>query len=143
MSTISQFRNEHYFLSNFFPINLSVNGKMYPSAEHAFQAAKCVNAADAERIRKAATPSIARSMGRRVLLKPNWERKRISTMLEILILKFEVPQLKTLLKNTQGREIEESNTWHDIFWGTCSCREHGGEGRNVLGNFLMLVRDSK
>lgn len=72
--TITRFRDEYFFLSNFYLIDIELDGKIYPSAEHAFQAAKCVYADDHEKIRTASTPAIAKSIGRSVHLKRNYER---------------------------------------------------------------------
>lgn len=60
MPGITRFRDEYYFLSHFYPIDFTIDGKLYKSAEHAYQSAKCLNPIDAERIRNAPTPAIAR-----------------------------------------------------------------------------------
>jgi predicted NAD-dependent protein-ADP-ribosyltransferase YbiA (DUF1768 family) len=40
-----------------------------------------------------------------------------------------------------GEEIlVEGNTWHDNFWGRCSCRNCRGKGVNHLGQLLMERR---
>ena len=46
MNAITSFRDEHYFLSNMFPSTISFEGLTYPSAESAFQAAKCLDPND-------------------------------------------------------------------------------------------------
>lgn len=139
---ITRFRNEHFFLSNFYLCDIVLNGKVYPSAEHAFQAAKCVNIEDHERIRKATTPAIAKSIGRRVCLKPNWEEDKAVVMEWILREKFKNPQLRLLLQKTKNYELKEGNIWHDTYWGVCTCFAHDGEGKNVMGKILCLIRDS-
>lgn len=141
MSAITRFRGEFFFLSNFYPIDFTVDGKLYKSAEHAYQAKKCANPIDAERIRNAPTPSIARSMGRRVLMRPDWDQIKYTEMLGILILKFEKPSLKIKLHRTHDRLIEHENRWHDTYWGICMCDEHNECGINRLGLILMTIRD--
>lgn len=45
--SIERFRNEYYFLANsYYLTDIELNGKIYPSAEHAFQAAKCADTDD-------------------------------------------------------------------------------------------------
>ena len=46
MNAITSFRDENYFLSNMFPCTISFEGLTYPSAESAFQAAKCLDPND-------------------------------------------------------------------------------------------------
>lgn len=90
MSTYNQitsFRGEFFFLSNFYPIEINFEGRNYPTAEHAFQAAKCVNADDKEKIRGSSTPTIAKSIGRSVQLRKDWESKKLTIMEEILEVK--------------------------------------------------------
>ncbi len=61
-------------------------------------------------------------------------------MKSLLIQKFDPvknPENYILLKNTGSRYIEEMNWWRDIFWG----KTKDGEGKNVLGQLLMGVRD--
>lgn len=74
------------------------------------------------------------------LIREDWEedrsRIRIKAMELALILKFTShPELKTHLA-TQSGHLEEKNTWHDTFWGTCQ-----GEGLNHLGKLLMQLRE--
>jgi len=46
------FSGDRLFLSNFYPHPFLFNGDMYATAEHAFQAAKCVDEVEAERVRQ-------------------------------------------------------------------------------------------
>lgn len=140
ITRITRFRNKYFFLSNFYPIDFTVDGKLYKSAEHAYQAAKCLDPTDAERIRNAATPAIARSMGRRVTMKPDWDERKFTEMFMILTSKFDSPRLKLALHNTRDRDIEYVNRWHDTYWGVCVCPEHNGCGTNILGYILTAIR---
>jgi len=45
-----------------------------------------------------------------------------------------------MLLATGEAELVEGNSWHDLTWGRCSCLQHGGAGRNLLGQLLMTVR---
>ena len=42
---------------------------------------------------------------------------------------------------TGDAELIEGNTWHDNYWGVCSCSKCNGRGKNRLGKLLMKVRE--
>jgi N-glycosidase YbiA len=133
---IDCFKNEYRFLSNFWVSDIKYNGKTYKTAEHAFQAAKCLYESDAENIWYAAGPADAKKLGRTVVMKPNWENIKIGIMLDILTIKFtENEQLKQKLLNTGTEQLIEGNWWGDTFWGVCN-----GVGENWLGELLMDIR---
>ena len=72
MDKISSFRDEYYFLSNFYEAPVTYNGLTYQNNEAAFQAQKTVD--EKERIlftEMSATQ--ARSTGRRITLRKDWE----------------------------------------------------------------------
>lgn len=132
---IAGFRGRYLFLSNFAPCFGS-------SVEHFYQAAKTDNLAEKAFILDAATPAIAKSLGKSVTLKPDWDVVKLAAMKTLLQMKFSLSQYKYLLRNTGEAELIESNYWHDNFWGDCRCLkcEHI-EGQNHLGKLLMEVRD--
>lgn len=132
---IGPFTGEYCWLSNFYPVEVALDGVTYPSVEHAFQAAKTLDAAVREKIREAATASAARRMRRSVKLRSDWEQIRVKIMLQLVWQKFQHPELRARLLATTNEELVEINTWGDRFWGVC-----GGEGENVLGRILMAVR---
>lgn len=49
--------------------------------------------------------------------------------------KFKIPELNKKLIETKNYYIEETNNWHDYYWGVCN-----GVGQNMLGNMLMEIR---
>lgn len=83
---ISRFVGEHFFLSNFYNCDVKFDGVVYPSAEHAFQAAKCANLKQRESILNVKTPAHAKSLGRQIHLKSNWNSERLNVMEKIVIL---------------------------------------------------------
>tara|TARA_Y100000401_G_scaffold117030_1_gene124379 strand:- start:1631 stop:2095 length:465 start_codon:yes stop_codon:yes gene_type:complete len=135
------FRGQYDFLSNFYPATV----KDYPTVENAYQAAKCSDINDRESF-KHCTPGQAKRMGRRVKCIPNWNDKRIYVMYKALQLKFANPVLRDrlLAVSDEGEEkLIEENTWHDNFWGVCTCNTekcHGANWQNWLGNLLTAVR---
>ena len=62
---------------------------------------------------------------------------------EVLIAKFtQNPSLKEQLLDTGDVELIEGNTWHDNYWGNCTCSKCSGIiGRNQLGKTLMNIRE--
>jgi len=89
-------------------------------------------------IRACKTAPLAKKYTRKyVKLRANWnEFYRLPAMLTALRYKFAIPELRHLLIATGDSYLEETNTWNDQFWGVCD-----GEGKNMLGKFLMKVRD--
>lgn len=138
---ITLFIGQHAFLSNFYRSSLTgPSGIVYPTAEHAFQAAKTKDAAQRRIIACAMTPGGAKRLGRGVDLIDGWDTKRLKIMRLVLRLKFQ-DDLAEKLVATGHAHLVEGNTWHDQFWGDCRCAEHADElGKNFLGLFLMELR---
>jgi N-glycosidase YbiA len=135
VTAITSFSGSYRFLSNFWPCEVSMYGRVYPSTEHAFQAAKTLDPADREVIRLARTPGLAKKMGRNVTLRPDWDEFRLQAMRMLLERKFAIPELRAKLLATAPHQLVEGNTWNDTFWGVCD-----GRGANQLGRMLMAIR---
>lgn len=75
--SISEFRGEYYFLSNFYSAPVTYNGMCFENNEAAFQAAKCP-----ERMTEFCrlNPSEAKRLGRRVKLRGDWEAVKDTVM---------------------------------------------------------------
>ena len=115
---IDNFHGEHFFLSNFFESPFWYNGRQWKTVEHAFQAAKCLNGADYDKIHAAATPGEAKRVGRKVALIPMWNYKRVNVMRDCLRMKFlQNDELMQKLLDTGNEYLVEGNNWHDNFWG--------------------------
>lgn len=133
---IKRFTGKYKFLSNFYPSTISFERELYPTVEHAFQAAKTFDTVSRARIRRAPTPAKAKRLGRRVPLREGWNEARVPLMKELLRCKFEDSQLRDTLLATGDTPLEEGNNWGDRFWGVCE-----GQGENMLGRLLMEVRE--
>ena len=139
---IKEFDGKFAFLSNFYPSSIHQDGITYPTVEHYFQAMKTLNIEQREAIAAAATPGIAKRMGRKVNLRPDWETIKVDVMRTGLRLKFSNCELAQKLLATCNEYLIEGNTWHDNCWGDCSCpRCASTTGRNLLGQLLMEVRE--
>ena len=134
---ITSFTDSHYFLSNFYSCPVLFEGATYPSAEHAYQAAKIANPDHRLAILNARSPGVAKRMGQDVTLRPSWDAMRISVMRTILAAKFNDSGLRARLLATGSAELVEGNNWNDTFWGVCR-----GKGSNHLGRLLMELREN-
>lgn len=131
---INKFEGNYAFLSNFYICDVHYNCHKFRSAEAAFQAAKCP-----ERYEEFLTlgPKEAKSLGRKVELRYDWEHIKDLVMYEIVYDKFTLNEdLKQKLLATDNEELVEGNHWHDTYWGVCN-----GVGQNKLGKILMRVRE--
>jgi ribA/ribD-fused uncharacterized protein len=120
-------------------VSASSNGSGYdvlvPTIEHGFQSDKAATAIEQLVVLRSDTPAMAKSRGRRVRMRDDWEAVKIDVMRRWLRLKFSTPSFRDALLGTIDAELIESNTWNDREWGVC-----GGCGENKLGRLLMEVR---
>jgi len=112
-----------------------MEGRIYPSVENAYQAAKAHPSQRAAFTKCSA--GAAKHLGRGVELPTNWDVEKISVMRSLLRCKFADKALAAKLIATQAEELVEGNTWGDTFWGVCR-----GKGDNNLGKLLMEIRES-
>ena len=139
---ILYFRNEHKFLSNFYPTTVMYDGYYYPSSEHAYQAAKSMNLTfRAHLTTEVPTCQEAKEYGRKLALRPGWDAAKVDIMLSIVLDKFtRNPSIRAQLAATGTQDLIECNTWGDRFWG-CELTESGKLiGENHLGQILVNVR---
>ncbi|TXH15640.1 MAG: NADAR family protein [Hyphomicrobiaceae bacterium] len=154
------FRDRLAFLSNFFPCVIESNtGIKFPSVENAYQWAKEVDPDNREFVptkgweRYDAVPvkwteymtncsaGDAKSAGRRANMRPNWNEIKVEVMRRLLKQKFQPgTNLGDRLRATRNMILVEGNTWHDNFWGSCTCPRCGDKGENMLGKLLMERR---
>lgn len=135
---INDFHTEGYeFLSNFYCVPITYNGLTYQNSEAAFQAQKVLD--DEEKLPfTTASARQAKSLGRMVNLRRDWEFVKVNLMLEITRAKFRLnPDLAEKLLATGNAMLIEGNSWNDTFWGVDS---KNGKGENYLGKILMCVR---
>lgn len=140
---ISDFKGEYGFLSNFYNTDIVYKGLVYPNAEAAFQAQKCISEEAKLKYTQKMNPYIAKQLGKREPDLPNnWKDISYTIMLNIIRIKFENPILKQKLIATGDTFLEEGNTWHDNKWGHCKCSKcRNKKVENLLGKILMQVRN--
>lgn len=121
LTPITRFTGEHGFLSNFSPDPVELpwlQGIIFPTAEHAFQALKTNALSDIMLIQGASTPARAKQYGRKLTLRPDWDQVKRRMMMEVLLAKFGAStQLTRMLAGTGHRMLVEGNTWGDWYWG--------------------------
>jgi ribA/ribD-fused uncharacterized protein len=133
---IASFNGKYRFLSNFYNSDITFKNITYKNAEAAFHAQKIFG--EGRKEFADLNPSDAKRLGRRVLLRKDWEEVKDGIMYEIVQAKFEQnPVLAKRLLDTGDAELIEGNTWNDRYWGVCA-----GIGQNKLGKILMRVRDN-
>lgn len=141
---IDGFDGPYRYLSNFSGHPVDYEGISYPTAEHAFAAAKTTDPKWKRRILDAPTPGEAKREGRRreLPLREDWDRVRVAHMAAILRSKFtQNPQLRAQLLATGDSLLIEGNDWGDDFWGRCRRRRSTTSvGQNMLGRLLMRLR---
>ncbi len=137
---ITSFSGEYRFLSNFYPAKVVFENAEYPSAEHAYQAAKTLAPSMRRLIAAQETPGRAKRAGRNLPLRPLWDEIRIPTMEQILKSKFSDDTLAEKLLATGDALLVEGNTWGDRFWGAVYIGDKW-VGKNWLGKLLMEVRE--
>ncbi len=138
MDKINKFDGTQYrFLSNFYTCVVHYDGIIYPSSEHAYQAAKTTDFTLRQVIANMDTPGQTKSAGKRLSIREGWNTIKFNIMSEIVLIKFATSaSLRLKLLGTGDAELIEGNTWGDQYWGVCN-----GKGENNLGKILMHVRN--
>jgi ribA/ribD-fused uncharacterized protein len=131
---IEQFQGEYRWLSNFALVRVIYNGLEFTSTEAAYQAAKS-NVLNQQMEFTSLSPGQAKRLGKRITMRPDWNKVKLSIMEDLLRQKFNVTLYKELLLLTGNEEIIEGNYWHDTYWGVCN-----GIGENNLGKLIMKIR---
>jgi ribA/ribD-fused uncharacterized protein len=126
---------------NYFLVKLMIDGKMYPSVEHYYQAMKFPdNPEYQETIRLAKTPALAKRLGKTkdIAERKDWSAYKDTVMTRALREKFSAnhPELKKKLLET-GDAILRDGSPMDNYWGIGRTKK----GRNRLGQILMEIRD--
>ena len=130
--------DDYGWLSNSAPYPISLEGVMWYTAEHYFQAHKFHNELVQREIRKHRLPQEIAKVVRsaRVRVRADWDAIKLGVMLTAVRTKFtQIPDLKKLLLNTGDAVLVDHDD--DLYWSDGG----DGSGRNMLGVVLMEVRD--
>ncbi len=133
-------RTEQYSeFSNFAAFPFEIDGQVWPTVEHYFQAQKFRDPEHVERIRQAGSPKQAKMLGRsrKFPIREDWDTFRDEVMLKAVRAKFTShDDLRDLLVGTGKKQLIEASPF-DSYWGS----GRSGKGRNRLGEILMQVRE--
>lgn len=125
--------------SNFSHHKFILEGNIWKTSEHYFQAQKFHNSRYEEVIRLLDNPMEVAKMGRdrNLPLRKDWEEVKDSVMKRANLEKFKQnTEILEILFSTGNEKIVE-NTVNDYYWG---CGKNG-TGKNKLGIILMEVRE--
>ena len=142
VQVIDSFRGKFAFLSNFHPARIEYQGITYPTVEHAYQADKFHDRETKLMIAALKTPGDAKRAGKYRKMSGaaarKWDVDRVEIMMELVRIKFSRDPMRALLLGmTWDWKLVEGNWWGDKFWGVDG---KTGEGMNMLGEILMIVR---
>lgn len=147
-------RNQFFFLSHFHAADFEIDGEVWPTVEHFFQAQKSFDHTYGKAIRACHHPGMAKRLGAapegsRKHSKDSWFRAnglkhrtdwrdvRLDIMRRADLAKFsQHPRLAALLLSTGSAEIVE-DTALDDFWGIGP----DGAGGNWAGRILTEIRE--
>jgi N-glycosidase YbiA len=125
--------------SNFSKHPITVDGIVFKTTEHYFQAHKFLDVKNRQDVVNAPTPREAANIGRdrNRPLRKDWEVVKNGIMYDALVLKVtQHPEILELLIGTGDAQIIEDSPV-DSYWG-CGA---DGKGLNMLGKCWMKVRD--
>jgi ribA/ribD-fused uncharacterized protein len=138
---ITFYTPDFYVFNNFSAHAVEFRGQLYPTAEHAYQAAKCTDTIGKEEIRNARSPLQAKDLANgkfRPARDPEWDAKKLAIVAEILRAKLaqHTEAREALARSRDDQIVEDSPT--DYFWGAGA----DGSGQNMLGKIWMQIRDT-
>ena len=131
----------HSEFSNYYHSPFSLDGKVWKTVEHYYQANKFLpnDPEWAEQVREASGPGTAKKMAwsEDHPIRSDWDEVKDDVMMRALRAKFIDPELHRLLMSTDGMTLVEYTPWGDFYWGDGG----DGTGKNRLGELLMELRE--
>jgi ribA/ribD-fused uncharacterized protein len=128
--------------SNLYKRPIELEGVVYPTSEHAYQAGKARKPAVRDWLMAAPSPALLAMAAHGLYywdISPGWSTTKFDRMRRVLMAKFtQHEDLKELLLSTgDARLVEAATVDNEVnrLWG-----EVNGVGRNMLGLLLMEVR---
>jgi ribA/ribD-fused uncharacterized protein len=111
---------------------------VYPSSEHAYQAAKSVSRSVRLEVRDLSTAAEAKKFGRTIALRRGWNEIKLDVMLVVLRSKFAAGSVRARWLLRTGKTLLVEGNYHgDVYWGVDA---RTGKGANHLGVLLMVAR---
>jgi ribA/ribD-fused uncharacterized protein len=126
-------------LNNFSANAVEIDGVLYPTSEHAYQAAKCTDPQGKAEIAAAKSPSLTKILSNqkyKAAIDPDWGSKKLAVMESIFRAKLDQHQeVREALIRSGDEEIAEDSPV-DTFWG----KGKDGDGNNHVGKIWMKLR---
>jgi predicted NAD-dependent protein-ADP-ribosyltransferase YbiA (DUF1768 family) len=125
------------WFSNFIPFEVPMDyqGLSFRTPENFFQAIKSLDYTDRAKCSMVSAAQ-AKRLGRTFDLRMDWDDIKLSVMEYALSYKFSDGLWLERLRREDGPFVEW-NTWHDNFWGHCTCRRCEGKPHlNHLGKLM-------
>lgn len=148
-------------LSNFWPVEVTIDDKTYPSAEAAFQAMKAMHSSKPEMAKEfevggsiGPDPAVAKQHGTKkayraagaVLRAKDWDAARDAAMFRILEARYaNDPMFRKILHASKELGVvllHYERSGAKAYWGG-AVKEGQIVGKNRLGEMMMLLRDGK
>ncbi|MCA9390377.1 NADAR family protein [candidate division WWE3 bacterium] len=130
---------EYFEFANYYPAPILLDGTIWSTVEHYFQAQKTNIPEWKEKIRSAENPDEAKKIGWEV---PDyndeyWLAHRDEVMSKAVIAKIgQHPHIRELLISTGSQTLIEDSP-NDTYWGMVQ-----GHGENRMGKLLMKIRET-
>ena len=129
--------------SNLFRREIELEGEIYPTSEHAYQAGKARKEEVREWLMASPSPSLLAMAAHGLYqwdIVPGWSKNKFERMKNVLRAKFtQHDDIASILLSTGDLELIETarvDNSTNRLWG-----EVNGKGKNMLGNLLMEIRD--
>ncbi len=104
---IKEFQNEHRWLSNFFPVTIAYNGRVFKSVEHAYMSEKNTSEVWKDFCMNEEDPKIVKKLSEEIKLRENWDTLKLDVMRQVVKIKFSQEPFKTQLLETGDTYLQE------------------------------------
>lgn len=144
------FTGEYAWLSNMHQHSplLQYEGRSFHTLEAAYHSAKCVLESEKDELARLRWGYDAKTFGKIVRMRGDWESVRLEVMGDLLLLKFADPELRQMLVETGERELVHGVRYTGgscLYWGNYQSDggpAERGTGENWLGVLLQSVREA-
>lgn len=136
---ITEFKGEYDRLSSFYPVEVTIHNRVYPTVEQAYQSVKSYRESwkatcSSPRIKPGEIKRASRNLED---IRPDRDRIKLSVMEYLVLQKFKQEPFRSKLLATGDLNIAEGNRRGDDFRGICLKKN---KGQNHLGRMIMEVR---
>ncbi|MCD5390148.1 MAG: NADAR family protein [Candidatus Pacebacteria bacterium] len=136
---IKEFQGEYRWLSNFWPVQIKYKDRVFHNVENAYHSEKSDDSFYKDFCAFEADPRIVKERQLDMItLRSDWDDVKVEIMEKLTRIKYQNLELRQKLLDTGDQEIQEGNSWNDIYWGI---NLETGKGENILGKIIMKIRN--